>query len=163
MARLPNKTLKEGIAFSSDAEAVNVVQLSRVRKRDCGHDCIFLNHFGDPLVSNTILREFQRILCKTYERKVANEIVLDNFSVHRLGHTLASNLAMSGANAETLLSVLGWAEVWSMEGCVKLREHSKIRGFAAACERIEQQDEHRCLNRVISPGEFLAESAREAI
>jgi integrase/recombinase XerC len=84
------------------------------------------------------LNEFKRSLCKTYQGRVANETGLDAFSIHRLRHTLASNLASGGADDNTLMTCLGWVSPASVDGYTKLDENAKKIGFVNAMDKVEQ-------------------------
>jgi integrase/recombinase XerC len=63
---LPNKTTRERLAFFSDRASTRIREWLAVRKGDCGHEFLFQNYLGDPLLWETINNEFKRVLCKTY-------------------------------------------------------------------------------------------------
>ena len=120
------------------------------------------NHIGGPLIWDTIQNEFRRVLCKTCHGRVVNDTGLASFSIHRLRHTLASNLASNGADTNTIMTCLGWVSAASIEGYTKLDENAKIQGFIAATAKVEQQLADGSGKRVLTPEEFLLLAGEEA-
>jgi integrase len=159
---IPNKTMRERVAFFSHRASTRIREWLMVRKKNCGHQFLFHNHYGGPLVWNTINEEFKRVLCKMYQGRVVNNAGPESFSIHRLRHTLASNLSSNGADANTVMTCLGWVSPTSMEGYITLDENAKIQGFIAASDRIEQQLTDGLGKRVLTPEEFLLMSDEAA-
>lgn len=153
--RLPNKTMRERNVFFSDRAGVRIREWLAVRKVSCDHDLIFHNKHVNALRGNSICNEFNRMLCKTYQGKVANETGFDTFSIQRLRHTLASNLASVGADANTVRTCLGWVSPASAEGYTRIDEHTRKAGFVAAMNRVERQAVDGSGVRVITAAEFL--------
>lgn len=160
--RLPNKTMRERQAFFSDRASARIREWLAVRKLDCDHTFLFHNRFGDPLIWGTINEEFKRVLCKSIRGRVLNDMGLESFSIHRLRHTLASNLSNNGADANTTMTCLGWVCPSSVDGYTKLDEHTKIHGFIAAMHQVEQQLADGFGKRVLTPEEFLSLVGKEA-
>lgn len=159
---LPNKTMRERSAFFTDRASSRILEWLAVRKVNCGHDFLFHNYLGDPLLGGSILQEFQRVLCKTYRGRMMHETGLDSFSIHRLRHTLASNLANNGADANTIMTVLGHVSPSSMDGYVRLSEDAKVRGFVAAMDKVEQQCAEGIGKQILTLEEFLLLNIEEA-
>jgi integrase/recombinase XerC len=152
---VPNKTMRERVAFFSDRASTRIREWLAVRKKDCGHQFLFHNHFGRPLLRHVINDEFKRVLCKTYRGRNVNDTGLASFSIHRLRHTLASNLSNNGADANTLMACLGWVCPESVDGYTKLDESTKIHGFITATRKAEQQVADGFGKCVLTPEEFL--------
>ncbi|WP_232298841.1 tyrosine-type recombinase/integrase [Granulicella tundricola] len=152
---LPNKSMTERLAFFGDRASCRILEWLSVRKPDCGHGFLFHNHYGAPLLRNTTQEEFKRILCKMYRGRMAHETGLETFSIHRLRHTLASKLASNGADANTLMNVLGWVSPSSLESYTRLSEEAKVQGFVWASERAEQQLKNGTGKRTLTAEEFL--------
>jgi site-specific recombinase XerD len=159
---LPNKTMRERPAFFSDCASARIHEWLAVRKENCGHEFLFHNYYGGPLRSDTIIKEFKRVLCETYKGRVVNDTWLTSFSIHRLRHTLASNLSSNGADANTVLTCLGWVSSKSLDGYTKLDEHAKIDGFVTAMHKVEQHVAEGVGKRVLTSEEFLLLAGEEA-
>jgi site-specific recombinase XerD len=159
---LPNKTMRERQAFFADRASARILEWLTVRKADCGHDFLFHNSNGDPLRWNTTMEEFKRVLCKIYRGRMMHETGLDSFSIHRLRHTLSSNLASNGADANTLMTVLGWASASSVDVYTRISEDAKVRGFVVAMDKVEQQCDEGIGKQVLTLEEFLLLNIEEA-
>jgi integrase/recombinase XerC len=153
--RLPNKGMRERTAFFSDRAATRIREWLAVRDMQCGHEFFFHNCRGGKLQGDSIPNEFKRALCKTYRDRVVNEEGLETFSIHRLRHTLTSNLASGGADATTLMTCLGWVSPSSVDGYMKLSEHAKVTGFVNAMAKVDDQVSDGFGKRVLAPEEFL--------
>lgn len=159
---LPNKTMRERQAFFADRASARIREWLAVRNPDCGHDFLFHNSNGDPLRWNTTMEEFKRVLCKIYRGRMMHETGLDSFSIHRLRHTLSSNLASNGADANTLMTVLGWASASSVDGYTRISEDAKVLGFVTAMDKVEQQGSEDTGKQVLTLEEFLSLNIGEA-
>lgn len=111
---LPNKTDCERWAFISDKSVRYISEWLLVRDDYCGHDFLFHNSTGGPLLPDTLHRECCRTFCRVYEGKDIHPDGLDEWSTHRLRHTMASNLASGGASLTTIMGAGGWKSVSSM-------------------------------------------------
>lgn len=58
--------------------------------------------------------EFCLILCRSHEGKSLHDEGLEQWSTHRLRHTMATNLASGGAAVTTIMKACGWESVSSM-------------------------------------------------
>src|ERR1700731_3086267 len=75
--------------------------------------------------------------------RIVNETGLETFSIHRLRHTLASNLASGGADVTTMMTCLGWVSPSSIDGVHPAQRggkgarlcHCHGSGRARACSR----------------------------
>jgi integrase len=92
-----------------------------------------------------------------------NDTGLESFSIHRLRHTLASNLSSNGADVNTTMTCLGWVSPASIDGYTKLDESTKIHGFIAAANKVEQQLADDFGKRVLTPEEFLLLAGSQAV
>jgi integrase len=154
--------MRERTAFFSDRATTRIREWLAVREMECGHEFLFHNHIGGPLSGESIHNEFKRALCKSYQGRVANETGLEKFSIHRLRHTLTSNLASGGADGTTLMTCLGWVSPSSVEGYTRLSEEAKVHGFVTAMDKVEQQIADGFGKRTLTPEEFLLLAGEEA-
>jgi integrase/recombinase XerC len=84
------------------------------RAEDCGHDRLFHNSIGGQPLPDTMHRDLCRTFCKMYAGKVIHDEGLEEWSTHRLRHTMASNLALGGTSVSTIMGAGGWKSVSSM-------------------------------------------------
>ena len=75
--RLPNKTDCERWAIFSRKTACYITEWLAGRAKDCGHDLLFHNSIGGPLLPETIHRELCRTFCKMYSGEIIHAEGLD--------------------------------------------------------------------------------------
>jgi integrase/recombinase XerC len=139
---LPNKTDCERWALFSDKTARYITEWLQERAENCGHDRLFHNSMGGPSLPDTMHRDLCRTFCKMYAGEIIHAEGLDEWSTHRLRHTMASNLASGGASVSTIMGAEGWKSPSSMLVYTKT-------------------DEANASKRILSPEEFLAQYGDE--
>lgn len=152
---LPNKTDCERWALFSDKAARYISEWLSDRTEDCGHEYLFHNSTGGKPLPETIHRELCRTFCRVYEGKSIHAEGLDQWSTHRLRHTMASNLASGGASVSTIMGAGGWRSPSSMLVYTKNDEANARRGYDEAMRRIEEREVTSTTKRVLTPDEFL--------
>jgi integrase/recombinase XerC len=158
---LPNKTDCERWALFSDKAAHYVAKWLRERAEDCGHDFLFHNSMGGRPLPGTMHRDLWRTFCKMYAGQALHDEGLDEWSTHRLRHTMATNLAAGGASLSTIMGAGGWKSASSMLVYTKSDEVNARRGYDEAMRRINEQANISTTKRVLSPEEFLAQYGEE--
>ncbi len=137
--RTPNKTNRPRYVPFGDKTKTYLDLWLRERDPNCGHDHLLHNFAGLPSTSQQIRNEFQLTMCKAgaafrgYKR--VNPDGFDQWSTHRLRHTMASRLVNGGADAATVMAVGGWRTSKSMCGYSRVNETAVQRGYDAAMKR----------------------------
>jgi len=155
--RLPNKTGTEGWALFSDKSAHYIPIWLLDREGECEHDSLFHNSMGGPLLPEALHRECCRTFCRTYEGKEIHLEGLDQWSTHRLRHTMASNLASGGASTSTIMAAGRWKAESSMMVYTKNDEPRARRDYDIAMSRVNEQANSPISTRTLSLQEFLAQ------
>lgn len=153
--RIPNKTRTERWAYFSEKTVKYFTEWMAVRRPDCGHDYVLHNFHGGPLQRPSVTEEFNKTLCKKYKGKVVHESGFDNWSTHRLRHTMASNLVAAGADAATVMAAGGWKCHDSMAGYARVDPDLARRGYDEAMRRAKDQEAKVNRKRVLNPKELL--------
>jgi site-specific recombinase XerD len=97
-----------------------------------------------------------------YEGKVIHSEGLDEWSTHRLRHTMASNLASGGASITTIMGAGRWKSVSSMMIYTKNNEANARRNYDDAMRRVNEQATLTTSTRSLSLEEFLAQYSDES-
>ena len=108
--RVPNKTDSERWAcFHRKTRRLLREWLSK-RDPGCGHDFLFLNSLNHPLNADRLANQLRHVLAggKPGSRDRRQADASDNFTFHRLRHTLASRLADRGLSPTVIMNLLGW-------------------------------------------------------
>lgn len=155
--RLPNKTGCERWAMFSDKTARFVAEWLSDRDPHCEHDQLFHNSVGNPLLPATLHRELCRVLCKTYAAEQINVEGVEQWSTHRLRHTMASNLASGGASIPVIMASGGWRSVSSMMIYTQNDIAVARRGYDEAMRRHDEQSTTSTSKEILSLDVFLAE------
>jgi len=153
--RLPNKSNRERWAFFSEKTKCHYIEWMVERNPHCGHDHLLHNTLGSPLKVWSLAREFQRILCKTYEGKTRNEAGFDKWSTHRLRHTMASKLASAGADAATVMASGGWTSYEAMVGYTRVEADAARRSYDEAMRRAHEQKHSELRKKSLTPADLL--------
>jgi integrase/recombinase XerC len=156
---LPNKTMTERYAPFSEKTKRYFLEWMSERDPECGHDRVLHNSRGNPCLVLMLIDNFKRVLCKTYRGKKVNEVGLDEWSTHRLRHTMVPNLVSAGADVATVMNVGGWKSPDAMAGYAKPDMEVARKGYDQAMEKSRRKRSQR--SRPISPAEFLARRAQE--
>ncbi|ADW67173.1 tyrosine-type recombinase/integrase [Granulicella tundricola] len=154
--RLPNKTDCERWAPFSDKTARYILEWRSERDDKCGHDFLFHNSLGDPPRADTMHRELCRTFCKIHGGTQVNPSGLDEWSTHRLRHTMASRLASGGASFPTIMAAGGWKSPSSMMHYTKVDADQARHGYDQAMRRAEEKSKTGRSKHILSPGDFLA-------
>ena len=153
--QLPTKNKRERPAFFSELTMKYAPEWMADRDSSCGHDFLFHNTLGLPLSDGSLRREFKRTLCKVYEGKFLHESGFDRWSIHRLRHTMASNLVSAGADAATVMAAGGWVTHSSMMGYARVDQNVARRGYDEAMSRVQEQKLSEDREEILTPAEFL--------
>lgn len=94
--------------------------------------------------------------CKVHEGKHLHDEGLEQWSTHRLRHTMATNLASGGAAVTTIMKAGGWESVSSMLLYTQVDPELARRGYDEAMARPYSR-EQKPRREVLSPAAFLAE------
>jgi integrase/recombinase XerC len=155
--RLPNKTDCERWALFSNKTARYITEWLRERAEDCRHNLLFHNSLGGQLLPETMHREFCRTFCKMYAGETIHSEGLDEWSTHRLRHTMASNLASGGASVSTIMGSGGWRSVSSMLVYTKNDAGNARQGYDEAMRRLNERAKSAPSKQILSPEEFLTQ------
>jgi site-specific recombinase XerD len=158
--RRPNKTDTEGWALFSDKSARYIAEWLLERDDNCGHQSLFHNTIGGPLMPETLHHECARSFCRTHGGKELHSVGVDQWSTHRLRHTMASNLARGGASIPTIMSAGRWKSVSSMMIYTKNDEVKARRDYDEAMRRAYEQAENPTSVSILTVDEFLSRYER---
>jgi site-specific recombinase XerD len=125
------------------------------RDPSCGHDYLLYNTWKNPFRVESLADQFKRVLCKTLYGKVTNEIGFDNWSTHRLRHTMATNLVTAGADAATVMAAGGWASLGAMAKYARVDPEVARRGYDEAMTRASVQKRLAPTKKTITPSDLL--------
>jgi integrase/recombinase XerC len=154
--RLPNKTNCERFALFGNKTKQCFEAWMKERDPECGHDALLHNKRRKPCSKWVLTREMNRILCKTYEGRTVNEIGLERWSVHRLRHTMASNLVSGGADMKTVMDNGGWKSYDAACAYAAPDLHVARRGYHDAMRRVQEKKRAPQTVRTVTPAELLA-------
>jgi site-specific recombinase XerD len=152
---LPNKANRERSAFFGEKTKRYFIEWMAVRNPTCGHDYLFHNTQGNPLLADTLRDEFNRTLCKTYNGKRVHETGFDTWSTHRLRHTMATRLLRGGADTYTLMGAGGWNSAQAMAGYALVEADVAQRRYNEAMRRANEQKQSAPSRKAITPAELL--------
>ncbi len=155
--RLPNKTNTERWALFTDRAAHYIADWLGIRDSNCDHDYLFQNKLGDPSSPEVMHAEFCCTFCKVHGGEVLHDDGLDQWSTHRLRHTMATNLASGGASVTTIMKAGDWKTASSMLLYTKADPELARRGYDEAMARAEERERTPVDRVVISPDAFLVE------
>jgi site-specific recombinase XerD len=153
---LPNKTNCERWAFFSERTKRYYIEWMAERNPACGHDHVLHNTLGSKLQTQSLRTEFNRTLCKTYQGKRVNETGFDEWSTHRLRHSMASKLASAGADAATVMAAGGWRNCNVMSGYARVDANAVRRGYDEAMRVARDQKQFAPCKKLLSPADLLA-------
>lgn len=153
---LPNKANRERYALYSDKCAKYIAEWLKERNAHCGHQYLFHNAGGGVSRNESLHKEFQRTLCKTYRGRVIHEVGFDSWSTHRLRHTMASNLVSGGADIATVMTAGGWNSYDSMSGYAQVDLARARKGYDEAMYKAREQRALPAIKKVITLAEFLS-------
>jgi integrase/recombinase XerC len=161
--RLPNKTNRErSVNFSGQTKRY-FVEWMAARDQGCGHDYLFHNTLGDPLLVHALAGEFKRALCKVFNGKTVNKTGFDKWSTHRLRHTMASRLVQGGAELHTIMAQGGWVSAESVTGYAKVDRDVARRGYDEAMRLSAQQRTIEPVRQTLTPAQFLSRRAASSV
>lgn len=152
---LPTKNSRERVAFFSHKTKQYCEEWMRERDPGCGHNLLIYNSQGNPYLGKTLADDFKRVVCKEFEGKKINDVGLDKWSIHRLRHTMASNLVSAGADAATVMAAGGWLSFECMSGYAQVEPGVARRGYEEAMLRAQQQKLSVPHTIALTPAELL--------
>lgn len=153
--RLPTKTKRERFAHFSHQTKRRFEEWMKERDPDCGHDFLLHNFYGRPCQVTALGGEFHRVLCKTYKGRPVNETGFDRWSIHRLRHTMATNLTSGGADAATVMAAGGWRSFSAMAGYAQVDPAVARRGYEQAMRRAMENNLAVPRTTVLTPAQLL--------
>jgi len=117
--RVPNKTDSERWALFHRKTRKSLCLWLKRREPKCGHDFLFVNARNRPLTADRLAEQLRRVLAGGQpDRKVTE--ASDDFTFHRLRHTLASRLANKGLSPAVIMDILGWKSYRMVQQYVRL-------------------------------------------
>jgi integrase/recombinase XerC len=154
--RLPNKGDCERWAPFHDKTSHYIAEWLLDRQSDCGHTNLFHNSLNATLLPGTAHREMCVTFCKMYGGKVLHLDGLEQWSTHRLRHTMASNLCLGGADVPTIMAAGGWKSTSSMLIYTKVDQALARRGYDDAMHLADERAASPSTTTILSLDEFLA-------
>jgi integrase/recombinase XerC len=112
--RLPTKTKKPRLVPFGERTRKYIDEWLDVRDRHCGHDHLFVNKFGGPATAQSLRLAFLKALTKLGKNYYNNNTTVnadgfEEWSTHRLRHTMSTNLVNGGADASAVMAIGGWS------------------------------------------------------
>lgn len=133
--RLPTKNKKSRWSRFSAKTVRYLAEWMAERDPECGHDSLFYNHFKLPASAHVLRKAMKMILVKDVYGKHVNEAGFDDFSMHRLRHSMASNLLAGGADVNVIMAQGGWSTQAAMWFYAKPDEAAALVNYDAAMRR----------------------------
>jgi integrase/recombinase XerC len=161
--RTPSKPNRERVAFFSEKTKCFYEEWMKVRRSDVEHDHVVHGEHGKPYSSDGLRRELNLVLCKTYHGESVNQTGFDQWSFHRLRHTMASRLASVGADAATVMAAGGWTTFRAMESYTQVAGEATRNEYQEAMRRAEEKKLFEPVTRTLSPEELLTRRAKAAV
>jgi integrase/recombinase XerC len=156
--RLPNKVMRERFTFFGEKTKRYYEEWMAVRRRDCKHDHLLDNHWGNRPTAQTIRYEFIQTLCK---KKSIGEKGFERWSTHRLRHTFASRLLTGGADAAVIMSAGGWGSLGALEVYARMDPGAAKKGYDQAMAKAEELARTKPVTHTLTVSEFLARKRKE--
>jgi integrase/recombinase XerC len=153
--RLPNKSNRERFAYFSWKTAKFLKEWLAERNPDCGHDFLLYNEWGTPYLASVLRNTLRMVLCKSVKGNTVNQTGFDEWSFHRLRHTMASNLIAAGASAVVTMGQGGWVSYNSMAGYVKVDPAMVSREYHEVQRKLSEQKQVAPRSRSLTPAELL--------
>ncbi|MFZ3266101.1 MAG: tyrosine-type recombinase/integrase, partial [Terriglobales bacterium] len=160
--QLPNKTMTERWVFFGEKTKKYLKEWLAERDPDCAHDRLLHNTLGNVSNPQSLGQEFNRVLCKTNRGKKMNDTGFEQWSTHRLRHTMATNLVSGGANASTVMTALGHSTFEAMCGYARVETAVARRGYDEAMKRSKEDRKSAPRKKALSPAEFLEHCRKKA-
>jgi integrase/recombinase XerC len=161
--RLPNKTSCERYASFGNKTKQCLQAWMNERDPGCGHDALLYNTLQNPCSEQMLIDEVNRILCKTYRGRLVNETGFDRWSMHRLRHTMASNLVSGGADMKTVMANGGWKSYDAACGYAAPDLQVARRGYHDAMRRVQAKQRAPRTTRILTPAELLARRPKRLV
>jgi integrase/recombinase XerC len=155
--RLPNKSNCERYALFGEKAKRCFETWMKERDPACGHDALLYNEHGKKPVSGQALTRYMNLtLCRTYLGLQVNKTGLDRFNLHRLRHTMATNLVRGGADMKTVMANGGWKSYDAACGYAAPDLQVARRGYHDAMRRVQAKKRAPRATRTLTPAELLA-------
>jgi len=162
--RLPNKTNCERFALFGEKTKQCFEAWMKQRDPECGHDLLLHNVRGNmPCSEHRLRASLNLTLCKTYLGKQVNETGLDRFSIHRLRHTMATNLIRGGADMITVMASGGWGSYDAACGYAAVDRHVSQRGYENAMRRVQVKKKAPRTTRTLTPAELVTRESNRLV
>lgn len=160
--RLPNKTMTERYAFFGEKAKELINAWMQERDPNCGHDFLFHNKEGNPCKGLQMHLEFVNVLCKSLRGKKLHDEGLDNWSIHRFRHVMASRLAHAGADYSTIMGAGGWKTASAMEGYAAVDPEDTQRGYQEAMDRFSETSKLPPQTTILTLEQYLERAGKTA-
>jgi integrase len=162
--RLPNKPNRERYALFGEKTKRRFEAWMKERDPACGHDALLYNEHGKKQVSAQALTRYMNLtLCRTYLGQQVNKTGLDRFSLHRLRHTMATNLVRGGADMKTVMANGGWKSYDAACGYAAPDLQVARRGYHDAMRRVQAKKQTARQTRILSPAELLTRKSKRLV
>ena len=160
---LPNKTMRERLAFFGPKTKAAFEEWMRERDPSCGHRHLLHRSSGRPFSVKSLHDAFAAVLCKTMKGKQLHEDGLEAWSTHRLRHTMATTLVNAGCGMSTTMAVGGWIDAQTMLGYAAVDPKVVQRGYEEAMRRAQEQKASETRTLVLTPAEYLRRRQIQAV
>jgi site-specific recombinase XerD len=156
--RGPNQTTRDRYGFFGNKTKQCFEAWINERDPGCGHDALLHNTLQKPFSAGMLIEEMNRTLCKTHRGRLVNETGFERWNIHRLRHTMASNLVSGGADMKTVMANGGWKSYDAACGYAAPDLHVARRGYHDAMRRVQAKKRAPRTTRTLTPTELLAVS-----
>jgi integrase/recombinase XerC len=137
--RLPNKTMTEAwVPFHDKTLKYLEIWLAE-RDSSVKHDHLLHQRNRRPYNNASLHYAIARIVCKTVQHKTVNDDGLDEWSTHRLRHTMATRLVANGADTATVMAIGRWAVAQSMVGYTEVGDSVADRAYRETMTRVVER------------------------
>lgn len=161
--RLPNKTNCERYSHFGSKTKQYFEAWMKERDPGCGHDALLYNTLKRPCTEPTLRADVNRTLCKAYDGKQLNETGFDCWNMHRLRHTMATNLVNGGADMMTVMANGGWQSYDAACGYAAPDLHVARRGYHNAMRLVQAKKQAPHTTRILTPAELLTRKSKRLV
>jgi integrase len=124
------------------------------RDPNCGHDFLFYNAWKKPPTDSTLRNALNKVLLKKADGG-SDDVGFDAWSTHRLRHSMASNLAAAGADANVIMAQGGWKTFEAMSVYTRVDQDLARKGYDEAMRKANERKKAKPSRRSLSLNEYL--------
>jgi integrase/recombinase XerC len=154
--RNPTKNKKTRWANFSSKTVQCYAEWMAERDPACGHDFLFYNVKKGPPSAETLRRQMKLVLLKEDKGKKLHETGFDDWSSHRLRHSMASNLLNAGADASVIMAQGGWSSLEAMSAYLKVDPAHSLQSYDEAMRRHQEGKKLKPRKRSMDFNEYLS-------